>query len=176
MTTDAPEGWDGILDEGEHILWQGRPDGKVVIRATHVFTFIFGTFFAGFALFWMIMASAAPGPFWMFGLLHFSVGIGVMIGPLAWPAWVRRHTWYTLTDRRAFIATDIPFMGRKLQSYEISPKTPLEYEAGQPASLYFAHEYQRTKNGSRRKPIGFERIDEGETVYRLVRDVQRSVE
>ena len=59
----APEGWDGILDEGEDIRWQGRPGTKVVWKIGHIFSVLFGLAFAGFALFWMIMASRAGGFF-----------------------------------------------------------------------------------------------------------------
>ena len=169
----APAGWEGILDDGERILWQGRPDTKVSFKASHIFTFIFGLFFAGFALFWLIMASMAPGPFWMFGLIHFSVGIGLMLGPIFWPSWARRHTWYTLTDHRAFIATDIPMMGRKLRSFEIGAATPIDFMSGPPDTIHFAHEYKRTNDGSHRVDIGFERIENGAEVMRLIRHVQK---
>ena len=170
----AETGWDGILDDGERILWQGRPDNRVAFRASHIFTFIFGVFFAGFALFWMIMASQAGGGFWMFGLIHFTAGVGIMLGPIFWPAWSRRHTWYTLTDRRAFIATDIPMMGKKLKSYPIEAGTPIDFRRGEPATLYFAKEYHSTKNGSREVQIGFEWIEDGDSVYRMIRDIQQS--
>ncbi|MDJ0627883.1 MAG: aspartate carbamoyltransferase catalytic subunit [Rhodobacter sp.] len=172
MTT-TPAGWEGILDEGETILWQGRPGTRVVWKLSHGFTMVFGLVFAGFALFWMIMASQAGGGFWMFGLIHFFVGLGLAVGPPYWSAWKRRHTWYTLTDRRAFIASDLPLQGRKLKSYPIDDRTQLEYEAGDKASIYFAHTYRRTKNGSTRVPIGFERLTDGEDVYRMFRDLQR---
>ncbi|MDF0601059.1 aspartate carbamoyltransferase catalytic subunit [Psychromarinibacter sp. C21-152] len=168
----VPAGWEGILDAGERILWQGRPGTSVVWKASHILTSLFGVVFAGFAVFWMVMASQAPGGFWMFGLIHFAVGVGLAIGPPVWSAWTRRHTWYTLTDRRAFIATDLPLQGRKLKSYEIGPDTTIDYEAGERSNIYFAHEYKRTKNGSRRVPIGFERIPDGAEVYRLIRQVQ----
>jgi hypothetical protein len=169
----APAGWEGILDEGERILWQGRPDNKVTFKPGHIISVLFGAVFAGFALFWMIAASMAGGGFWMFGLIHFTAGLAVMLGPIFWPPYARRHTWYTLTDHRAFIATDIPLQGRKLKSYEIGAKTPIDYRAGPPDTIYFAHEYQRTKNGSRRVDIGFERIENGAEVMRLIREAQK---
>ncbi|KMW58183.1 hypothetical protein AIOL_003154 [Candidatus Rhodobacter oscarellae] len=168
------DGWDGILDEGEEILWQGRPDPRVVFRGRHLLTVTFGAFFAGFALVWMLLASSGGGYFWTFGLIHFTVGLGIMAGPIFWPAWARRHTWYTLTDRRAFIATDIPFQGRKLRSFPIAAKTRIDYQQGPPDTIHFAEEYRRTKNGSHRVAIGFERIDKGDEVYRLIRDIQRA--
>ena len=82
MTT----GWDGILDDDEAIVWQGRPDGKVVFRPGNIIGFLFGLAFAIFALFWMILAASAGGFFWAFGLIHFSVGIGISFGALFWSA------------------------------------------------------------------------------------------
>ncbi len=169
----VPAGWEGILDPGEKILWQGRPDGQVAFKIGHIFTFIFGLFFAGFAVFWMVMASQAGGFFWMFGLIHFGVGVSLSIGPPFYSAWKRRHTWYSLTNKRGFIATDTPFLRRKLASYPITPDTALGYTAGTPATIHFAQESRRSKNGTYQVDIGFERIDGGETVYRLMRDIQR---
>jgi len=169
----SKQGWENILDADETVLWQGRPDRKIVWKIGHAFTFLFGLAFAAFALFWMVMASSAGGGFWMFGLIHFSVGIGMAFLPPFWGAWRRRHTWYTLTDRRAFIATDTPFIGRRLKSYPIESDTSIDFAPGDPATIHFAHETRRTKNGSRRVDIGFERIEDGEAVYRMIRDIQR---
>ena len=173
MSNDIPSGWEGILDPGEKILWQGGPDPSIVLSPGSVATFLFGLAFAGFALFWMIMASLGGGFFWMFGLLHFGVGVSIASGGIVWPAWRRRHSWYTLTDKRAFIATDMPITGRKLKSYPITTETVLEFDARDPASIYFHSDYKRTKNGSREVRIGFERIAEGKHVYDLMRSVQR---
>lgn len=169
----APAGWEGILDPGERILWQGRPVPGIVWRPQQMVTFLFGLAFAGFALFWMLMAATAGGFFWMFGLIHFGVGLALSFGPIVWPAYMRRHTWYTLTDRRAFIATDAPLLGRRLKSYPIERGTVLSYDAGNPATIHFAHVMRRTKNGSSRSDIGFERIAEGPEVYGLMRQIQR---
>lgn len=166
-------GWENLLDPGETILWQGRPDGAIVFKPTSIITFLFGLAFAGFALFWMVMASQAGGFFWMFGLIHFSVGVGLAFGGFYYDAWRRRHTWYTLSNRRGFIATDMPFVGRRLKSYPIESDTSLDYAAGPLATIHFAHEYKKTKNGSTRHGIGFERIPEGDKVYGLLREIQR---
>ena len=123
-------GWEGILDKNEKILWQGRPDAKLRLRASKLVGVVFGLVFAGFALFWMIAASFAGGFFWMFGLLHFFVGLGVAAGALYGSSWRRKHSWYTLTDRRAFIATDMPFRGRSLKSYPITRDTILDFDGG----------------------------------------------
>lgn len=167
-------GWEGILDEGERILWQGRPDTRLRLKPAGLVGMAFGVSFAGFALFWMIMAAQAGGGFWMFGLLHFAIGLALALGPLIWDPFRRSRTWYTLTDRRAFIATDLPLQGKRLKSYPIDEDTLLEFTPGEPATVSFAQETRRGNNGRRHTVrIGFERIPDGERVYRLIRDIQR---
>ncbi len=172
MTTS---GWDGILDDDEEILWQGRPDRRIVLRPRNIGGLLFGLLFAGFALFWMIMAAQAGGMFWMFGLLHFSIGLAVAGGAIYLNAFVRSRSWYTLTNRRAFIATDLPLVGKRLKSYPIDGDTVLEFEQGDPASIYFAQERKRNNNGTTRvQKIGFERVENGQDLLRLFRDIQRN--
>ena len=168
----APSGWEGILDEDENILWQGRPDGAVVWKLSNIPAILFGLFFSGFALFWMVMAASAGGVFWMFAIPHFLIGFGIGIGPIYWNAYKRRHSWYTLTDKRALIATELPVQGRKLKSYPITKTTMLGMDTNDPASITFASRIQRLKNGTREIKIGFERIEDGTQVYRLMRDIQ----
>ena len=165
-------GWENILDTGETILWQGRPDGGIVLRSRNILTLIFGLFFAGFAVFWMIMAAQGGGGFWMFGLIHFSVGVGIAFSAIGWGAFLRRRSWYTLTDRRAFVATDLPLVGKRLKSYPITEETVLELVDGDLATVNFASITKRSKNGTRTVPIGFERIPDGRGVYRMMRDIQ----
>ncbi|WP_428544286.1 aspartate carbamoyltransferase catalytic subunit [Profundibacter sp.] len=169
-----PTGWEGIFEQDEKIVWQGVPDGSVHIGARQIPKMAFGALFAGFALFWMIGAAATGGSFWMFGLLHFTIGILLALSPVFWGPYRRRHTWYTLTNKHAFIATDLPLLGRKLKSYPITGDMPLELEKTDMPTVYFAEEWKRRKNGSYRHKIGFERVPDGLKVYGLLRDLQRN--
>ncbi len=164
--------WDGILDADEEILWQGRPDGALLLKPENIPLAIFGLVFAGFALFWMRMAASAGGLFWSFGLIHFSVGIAMIIGPSFWSAFRRRHSWYTLTNSRAFIATDMPGLGRRLKSWPIAKDAKLEFIDGTPPSLIFATQTRQGKNGSYQVAIGFERIMDAREVYEMMRNIQ----
>jgi len=168
-TTDQ---WAGILDRDENIIWQGRPDGGFAVKIPNILMAIFGLFFAGFALFWMAIAFKANGWFWMFGLLHFSVGLGLVLYALFWPTYKRRHSWYTLTNRRALIAAKVPLKGKSLKSYPITTNSSLELIDGELASVNFAEEIKSGKNGSYTVPIGFERLTDGREVYRLMRKIQ----
>ena len=163
-------GWDNILVPGERILWQGRPNPGIQIGLGQVLSAAFGALFAGFAAFWMLMASRAGGYFWTFGLIHFSVGVGLVIGSFTFAPWRRRHTWYTLTDRRAFIATDMPLRGRTLKSWTIDGDSVIEI--GMDDSVNFARDFHQTKNGTRIAHVGFERIAEPDHVFRLMQQIR----
>ncbi|MGP6087236.1 aspartate carbamoyltransferase catalytic subunit [Antarctobacter jejuensis] len=171
--TAPPPGWEGLLDPGERILWQGRPGAAVRIGTGDIILMVFGIFFAGFALFWMVTASQAGGIFWLFGLIHFCVGLGIILWPVLGRPYLRRHTWYTLTDRRAFIATDVPLRGRQLKSFPIDADNSLTFEDRQPGSVIFASELRRSKNGSHETRIGFRDIEDARRVYGLMRRIQR---
>lgn len=172
--TPVPAGWEGLLETGETVLWQGQPDGRIAFRAAHVLPLIFGLAFSGFALFWMIMASMAGGFFWMFGLIHFTVGIGVMAGGPIGGAWKRRRSFYTLTSRRAFIASTSYFGQKSLKSYPITRSTVLDFEEdGALSTIIFHREpWRNSKGHSGTTAIGFERIPEGRKVLTLMRQVQ----
>ncbi len=123
------------------------------------------------------MAAQSGGIFWMFGLIHFSAGLGIIYSATIRDTVKRRGTWYTLTDRRAFIATDLPLKSRTLDSYAIDARARLSWREGSPGSVTFASEERRGTKGRRYNvDIGFERINEAGKVYGLMRTVQRRAE
>ena len=167
-------GWEGILEEGEEILWQGRPDGRIALRPSNWFMLLFGIAFGGFALFWMVMAGAlGGGTFALFGLPHFLIGAGMVWSAVYWSAYRRRRSWYTLTNRNAYIATDLPIMGKRLKSWPITRDMKLEFVDEEPATIWFASRLKRGKNGTYRVPVGFERIEDGRKVYALFREARK---
>lgn len=165
--------WKDHLHNGEDIVWQGRPDGRFSVGIKDIGSAAFGIFFAGFAVFWMTKASQAGGVFWMFGLIHFSVGASMVFWALFGGVFRRRHTRYTLTNKRAFIATDMPFRGRRLKSYPISPDTSVDYVDAELPSIMFATETRRGNKGTYEAKIGFERIADASEVLSHIRNIQQ---
>lgn len=167
------DGWDGILDDDETILWQGRPDGSLQFDFSEPKKLAIGAFFVSFSLIWMWGALQAGGFFWIFGLLFFGNGLFNSVGVHFWKAYVRQNTYYTLTNKRAFIATDL--LGKKgLRSYPIEDDTQLEFQDGNTQTILFATITKHSKKG---KPhttlIGFEKILDGRNVYDLMRGLQK---
>ncbi len=170
------QGWQSILDDDEEILWQGQPDPKVRLGVKNIIGMVFGLMFSAFALVWMVLAAQAGGFFWMFGLLHFSVGLLIAFVALFWETFLRRRVWYTLTNQRAFVASDLPVLGRRLKSYPIDEDTVLEFVDEEPASIYFAQEQRRGKRSTYTVKVGFQKIPDGRKLFRMFRDVQRNAE
>ncbi len=191
MNTTAT-GWDDILDDGEEIAWQGRPDKAIIWADMLSFESLFGIFFGGFALFWIAGASAMIGGqasfggnsgigavftfFPLFGLPFLAIGLYMVVGRIFWDAHRRGRTWYTLTDRAAYIARDT--MGkRSLKRYAIAEMQPPNLQDGQPGTVIFAEEISTYRTSSRNgpgrtktrvTPIGFRRIDDARAVYRMI--------
>ena len=164
--------WEGILDADERVIWQGAPVDRLRIGWDKPIEPFFFLFFTGFSIFWMVGASQAGGFFWMFGLLFFGIGIYNLVLIHFWKAYERRNTHYTLTNKRAFIATQGGFKGKRLNSYPISDTTPVSFSDGPLATIHFA---SRTAYGGRSRStrtIGFEDITDGRDVYALIRNVQ----
>lgn len=163
------DGWDGILDQDEHVLWQGRPSGRVRVHWDNPMEVAILVFHLGFSVFWMVMASQAGGIFWMFGLIFFGNAIYQLAIKHYVKAYRMKDTHYTLTNKRAFIAKTLPT--KTLDSYPITADTPLKLEEGRDQNIYFATKSQSGKTKKAR--LGFEQIDDARHVYGLMRDIQK---
>lgn len=170
------DSWDGILFPGETVLWQGQPDPRPDWRGWRLRDGLFGAAFALVALFWMAVASGATGgPFMglafpLLGLPFVVLGLDRAGGRILWQAHLRRHTWYTVTSQRAFIATSL-FGRRELEAYAMTPKTVLDREG---RNIWFATDFVRTRRGGRRRRIGFTHLSDADKVFRLMAQVQRA--
>ncbi|MEM9196312.1 MAG: aspartate carbamoyltransferase catalytic subunit [Pseudomonadota bacterium] len=172
VAKDQSQGWASYLDEGEEILWQDRPDPGFHMTQEDYALAGFGLVFACFAAVWMFAAASSGSIFWVFGSIHFLVGLGLFVGGVYWNTYRRQHSWYALSSRRAFIATDLPWRGRRLKYWPITADSPIKLDFGPPDSVWFAIEMQRGRSRMHEVPIGFERIPDGRAVVRLIRRVQ----
>lgn len=167
--TDYP-GWQGILEDGERILWQGRPEKGVRWLDGDISGTFMGIVMVCFALFWMYQAASMGTAMWLFGFVFLLVGGRQAISGNIIPAFIRSRTWYTLTDRRAIIATDMPVRGRSLTTIPITSDTQVTLEAGDPGSILFG-----PPQLARRRGEAFLLIQNPEHVLRLIREAQTAL-
>lgn len=170
-------GWEGILYHGEEIVWQGTPRLGFVIRGEDIVQSAAGLFFAGFALFWISTASSMARSmdglsdgFPLFGLPFLAVGAWMFAGRYFWQAYLRRHTFYTLTTKRAFIGTDAPIGGKRLKDYPITQDSTFEMASYD--TVFFATETRKGNTRGGPKKIGFVLVDRPADVMRELNKIR----
>jgi succinate dehydrogenase hydrophobic anchor subunit len=169
-------GWTGQLEDDERILWQGRPDGRVRIRASGLIMSVLGAVLLGFALFWVnvTFAMTVGETLWHWVLPALAIpvlalGVFMLIGQYIWDALRRRRTWYTLTDRRAFVARHL--IRRNLTEYQIDARTSLQFQErrGGLGTIWFT----ANPTGGRKGRAGFELIGDARRVHKMMRFIQK---
>lgn len=182
-----PTGWEGFLAPGESILWQGMPDDGAVWSDIFWPGAVMGGVISVFALLWVVVTGLLVigmlgegavllavwlAVFLLVGLALLALGLFLIAGPVLWDAHLRRNTWYTLTDRTAFIAT-APFGKRRLVRLPLGGTQPL-LEPGNPGTVWLTGTAGRGGPGTGRAHPreGFRRIAEAEAVFGLVQQAR----
>jgi hypothetical protein len=174
VSVDHPE-WQGLIDPDETILWQGAPDHAFHWKTDQPKGILMGLVFMGFSIFWMSGVFLAGGYFWMFGLILFATGAFNAFGIHFYDTWQRRKTFYTLTSKRAFIATR-GLRGKSLNSYLINASNRIKFEQGVKSSIFFAQETKNTGNGFKTVDVGFRYLDDAQTVMTHMRQIQQEAQ
>ncbi len=166
-------GWDAILEPGERLLWQGQPDGGLRFDGFELGGTVFGLALTGFALFFLQQSfgAVAEGPlgvlFPAVALVFLAVGLNLAGGRFFLDTWKRRRTWYSLSTRRAFVATD--FLGwRRLRDWRIDASTVVDLQDGPLQSVGFTG--ARTAPGAAR--ASFDGLADGRAVLALMEKVK----
>ena len=175
---DGP-GWEAYLDDDEELLWTGAPDSGVHVSPSDIPKSAFGLFFLSFAIFWTYLASSNSAQagglisvvFPLFGLPFILVGAYLVGLRFFWDAFRRGKTRYALTNQRAIIATSVP--GRSMASYPIHAMGRIVLEPGPPDTVTFATRTVRGRRGHHGVPVGFEFIEDGAQIERLLRGLLR---
>jgi hypothetical protein len=96
---------------GERIAWTGQPGQGLILTPRDTFLIPFSLLWCGFAIFWTsgVANQAAPLFFTLWGMMFVCVGLYFVAGRFIVDAWVRRGTYYAVTDRRILISRSAPF-------------------------------------------------------------------
>ncbi|MDG1069167.1 MAG: hypothetical protein P8P40_12450 [Sulfitobacter sp.] len=163
--------WDGILEKGETILWQGRPDPVFAMNRDEGIMMLFGLAFSGFAVVWIAIVMASGAWFWLVGLIHLSVGICLTLYAVFRDTVARRYSYYTLTTRRAIIGLSYPWTKPSLRKIRITPRTKLSTDHEH--TVVFGLPGRSKRHPYPTRAPQFSRIDDAEKVYHLMLQIQK---
>jgi hypothetical protein len=164
------------LEEGERLLWAGRPPQGLRLRLIDIFAIPFSLVWGGFAITWEVLAIVfnAPFIFALVGLPFVIIGFHLMIGRFFDDARERAKTFYGVTDQRAIIVLNETT--RQMKSLDLEERITLKESKNGYGSIEFADQpLSSTPRGRVAKsavdkgpnPI-FEGIPDARAVYRML--------
>ena len=174
ITASNEEGnWDGILEPDEVMQWQGAPVQSLhwELRTRESVGFVL----LGASGIVLLGASRQPEglTYTKFGLIWLGWVVILTIGYHAYSFWNRRRTFYSVTNKRAFIGT-WHFGIYSLKAYQIAETSVLRLVDANPGSVYIARErvseWDRYTNQyvERDVDVGFINIRDPRKVYDLL--------
>ncbi|MFD2172695.1 hypothetical protein [Rhodobacter lacus] len=165
----GPAGWDGILQPGEQILWRGQPIrrirwGKLVAGV------VFALGFCGIGGALSLAAAREGSLFWLVGLVLCLLGIAALVVTLLDERMRRNDTFFTLSDRAAYIARRHWAKGRVLESWPIRAGMEIALQGGDKAGdVIFASRTTGRGKEAEIEPVGFFDIIGAPEVFALLK-------
>ena len=107
---------------GEYVLWRGKPGKGKLLTKSDVFMIPFSLFWCGFAVFWVVSTFQNAGFFSVFGIPFVGVGIYIVIGRFFHMAWLRKRTFYVITNHKIIRKQGKKvnvLMGKSMPSYSV---------------------------------------------------------
>jgi hypothetical protein len=166
-----------LLENGEHLLWQGKPDTRIVWRWKHLAYALCGLWFAGLALlviyiYTVVIPEKWASALWAYPLL--LAGLAIMVLSPLKDIYRRKHTRYFLTRTRAIILQDTKFLKSLNQSWPITPDSEITLTDHKTLpTVFFAKRKQQRVRGWHWVMIGFERISDGQHIYNTMKRLQK---
>jgi|SRR5208283_96694 len=176
------------LMSGESLLWAGQPNRSVIFHSEDWTMIPFSLLWGGFAIFWESgvlgiwghSKHTAPVFFALWGIPFVVIGQYMIWGRFLYDAWIKRRTYYAVTDRRVLVLQD--GTKRKTSSAYLDAIPTIERDGGETGTLWFGPKHpmiagrgQKARGWSRFN-VGdiatFSDIDDVDSVYRLVLDLK----
>jgi hypothetical protein len=164
-----------ILDQGERVLWQGRPNARIFITPQQIARVV--RVVIALMLLVYILARLGYGvpPLTDIRVIVILIIFQAVPLEIIKSAFLRKRSTYVLTNRRAIIAVQLPYFGQVIRSLPINAATSLVYRLGKRYSAVYFGAMPRKFWDLRGYAAadGFERIAEGAAVFALIGQVQQ---
>jgi hypothetical protein len=177
---------------GESLHWAGMPDSSVIFHSDDWLLVPFGLFWAAFSIFWEAgvlgywgnnTRHGGPSLFMaLWGIPFIVIGQYLVWGRFFYDAWLKRRTYYAVTNRRVFVLQE--GWKRKSSWAYVEAIPTIERDGTRRGTLWFgtrppmmASRRQRGRNPSRfalgEVPV-FADIEDADGVLRLVHDLREA--
>jgi hypothetical protein len=176
------------LLSGESLFWAGMPNRSIIFHSDDWYLIPFSLLWGGFAIFWEAgvlgywghNSRGTPSMFMaIWGIPFIVVGQYMTWGRFLYDAWIKRRTYYGVTNRRILILQE--GWKRKTNSTHLVTIPSIEREGSYTGTLWFGPKYpvigsrRQQLRGMSRFTIGdvpvFADIDDVDSVYRLALDL-----
>jgi hypothetical protein len=181
------------LLSGETLIWAGRPNFSVIFHSDDWIMIPFSLMWGGFSIFWEVGALGLWGAgsrgtptfdfMALWGIPFIVIGQYMIWGRFLYDAWLKRGTYYGLTNRRALLLQDR--WSRKTCSIYLEAIPSIVRECSAIGTIWFGPRFpvmagrgQKTRSLSRftvsDTPV-FADIDDPDAVYQMATDLKESV-
>jgi len=172
------------LRSDERLLWSGKPQSGIRLRASDAFLIPFSLMWGGFAVFWEVgvISTGAPFFFKLWGIPFVLVGCYIVFGRFLVDARAREKTIYAVTNERVFIVSEL--FGRKVQSVSLRtlPELTLQEKSDGSGTIIFGSQGPFAAGnsswpGSRQvQTPSFEMVDNVRQVYHIIQEAQQQAQ
>ena len=183
MHRDATAVLQPELGSGEKLLWSGRPQQGLRLRASDALLIPFSLMWGGFAIFWEYSAlQTGPLFFALWGIPFVGVGLYLIAGRFFVDAWQRARTHYGLTNQRVLIVAGL--RSRQVTSLPLRTlaDVSLQERSDRSGTIQFGHVPApygwMARSGwpgpGRHLPPAFELIENVRSVYTQLQQAQQT--
>jgi hypothetical protein len=179
---------EGELLRGERLVWAGAPNPRIIFHSDDWLLIPFSLLFGGFAIFWEWSVLRIPnaqqlasGFFALWGIPFIVVGQYLIWGRFLYEGWLKRRTYYGVTNLRVLIVQE--GWRRKASSTYLELLPGIEKEGQGTGTLSFGPRLPsfggrgQTLRGWSRVSLGpvptFADIDDLETVYATIANLKQ---
>jgi hypothetical protein len=180
------------LMSGESVYWAGVPNRGVIFHSDDWYVVPFSLLWGGFAIFWEagvlgywgngVRGDGAPLFMKIWGIPFIVMGQYFIWGRFLYDGWLKRRTYYAVTNRRVLIVQE--GWKRKTSSMYLEAIPSIDREGMLTGTLWFGPKYpmftgrgsgKKTRNMSRfylgDAPV-FADIDDVDSVHRLILELR----
>ncbi len=171
------------ISSHENLLWSGRPRQGLVFRTSDIFLVPFSLVWAGFAFTWELAVLAGGiGCFGIWGIPFVLVGIYITVGRFFVDSYVRRNTYYGLTNERVIIISGLLRCETKSLNLRTASDITMSQRGDGKGTITFGAvpAYARMYQGMHwpgamhQMPAQFELIPDVQYVYEKILEVQNT--